>query len=127
MPTLLIIDEDTFFTNSVGFFFSNEGFTTETCKDGKEALELVQKNNYDVIICNTQLKHKSGYEIANAIKHDEKLRNIPLVLVSPANNIVSISSNDEITYDAYFQKPINFNNLKDKINELRNAYEKQLN
>jgi CheY-like chemotaxis protein len=125
MPTLLIIDEDTFFTNSVGFFFSNEGFTTETCKDGKEAIELVQQKNYDVIICNTQLKHKSGYEIANAIKQDNKLKNTPLILVSPANNIVSISSNEENSYDAYFQKPINFNNLKDKIKELRNAREKQ--
>lgn len=125
MPTLLIIDEDTFFTNSVGFFFSNEGFTTETCKDGKEALELVQQKNYDVIICNTQLKHKSGYEIANTIKQDNKLKNTPLILVSPANNIVSISANEDNSYDAYFQKPINFNNLKDKIMELRNAREKQ--
>ena len=120
MARLLILDEDNFFINSVNFFFTNEGYTIETSQDGKLGMELIEKNNFDVIICNTQLRHKSGYEVARAIKQIDSKKNIPIIMVSPANNIVSLSSNDEVLYDAYLQKPINFITLKEKIQELVN-------
>lgn len=120
MARLLILDEDNFFINSVNFFFANEGYTIETSQDGKVGMELIEKNNFDVIICNTQLRHKSGYEVARAIKQIDAKKNIPIIMVSPANNIVSLNSNDEALYDAYLQKPINFITLKEKIQELAN-------
>ena len=116
MTRLLIIDDDTFFVNLASYFFKNEGYIIDATQDGKIAIDLSNKNKYDLVLCGTQLQHKSGFEVASTIRHYSPETQI--ILISPANNIVSMNVTDELVYDAYFQKPINFNQLLETMARL---------
>lgn len=116
MPTILILDDDNFFLNSASFFLKSEGYEVETSNDGKAGLTMFQTKTFDAVLCSTQLNHKSGFEIVTSIKSIAK--NVPIILISPANNILRMSLSDDLVYDAYLQKPINFKSLKEAVQKV---------
>ena len=44
------------------------GITPETCHSGKDALELIQKNNYDVVVLDIEMPGMDGMEVLKRIK-----------------------------------------------------------
>lgn len=118
MKNILIIDEDAFFISSITYFLEHEGYNITACSNGQSGINMLEKDNYSLVICNTQLRVRNGYEVAEQIKKNMATSHIPVMLISPSNNIISVNLNDEVYYDAYIQKPIMFISLLEKINNL---------
>ncbi len=50
--------------------------------DGDQALKVLAENSVDLIITDINMPHKDGYELITAVKADEKLKHIPIVVMS---------------------------------------------
>ena len=118
MKNILLIDEDTFFISSIGYFLENEGYNITACSNGQSCIEMLFKENIDLVICSTQLRIKNGFEVAEYIKSNIEFASIPVILISPSNSIVSVKLEDEIFYDDYIQKPVLFVSLLEKVHNL---------
>ena len=118
MKNILLIDEDTFFISSIGYFLENEGYNITACSNGQSGIEMLFKENIDLVICSTQLRIKNGFEVAEYIKSNIEFASIPVILISPSNSIVSVKLEDEIFYDDYIQKPVLFVSLLEKVHNL---------
>jgi CheY-like chemotaxis protein len=86
--------------------------------DGKEALELIKSESPDVVITDIVLPIISGIEIVSFLKKFPG-KKIPVILIS-AMPVNALKNNDgDFGADGYFMKPVNAEQLKTKIEELR--------
>lgn len=68
MRILLVEDEIELATTLQGIL-QQEGYHVEISHDGEQGLNLALKQNYDLLILDWMLPHKSGLEICQQIRH----------------------------------------------------------
>lgn len=93
-------------------------------KDGEEAInylhnkeEFEDKNKYsrpDIILLDLRLPKIDGLEVLKNIKEDNKLKKIPVVILTTSNAVNDVEKAYELNANSYLVKPIDytdFNNL----------------
>ncbi len=83
------------------------GMEIDPCENGREALEKVQKNNYDVILMDLQMPVMDGYEATRAIRHlpDEKKKHTPVIALTASALMDIRSQAEEYKMDDILLKP----------------------
>lgn len=79
---ILIIEDDKFFQTLVSKKLVNEGFDVVAASESKEALKILEENKPSLIILDLILPLLSGFEILSIIKKDEKMKDIPVLILS---------------------------------------------
>lgn len=78
---ILIVEDDKFLIKAYEIKFKKEGFDIMLAGDGMAGLEMAQKNP-DLVILDLMLPKLNGFEFLETIKKDEKLKNIPVIVLS---------------------------------------------
>lgn len=79
---ILIVDDRRDNLISLSAVLNNAGYLTDSSLSGKEALHLLLKNEYGLIILDVQMPEMNGFELAELIKGSSKTKNIPLIFLS---------------------------------------------
>lgn len=93
------------------------GFVTVETRDGRNAVEIVSKEQPDLIIMDIQLPYVSGIDIIKTIKSEQDLKDIPIIAVTAfamqddKEKILSTGCED------YLSKPISIDSFVDVINK----------
>jgi two-component system cell cycle response regulator len=66
--SVLIVDDDPRILDILKIWFTEEGYACETVADGKEALEIIEKNTFDFIFTDIVLPGINGLELTEKIK-----------------------------------------------------------
>lgn len=85
MPTkkkILVVDDESDLLRVMVIRLEGTGFEVIGGADGKEALELARKILPDLIILDVYLPVMDGDEVAKILKSDEKMKQIPIILIS---------------------------------------------
>lgn len=83
---ILIVDDDARLLKAYNVKLGKEGFTVVTERDGANALDRVKKERPDIVLLDVLMPHKTGWDILNDMKSDDKLKDIPVILVSNIGN-----------------------------------------
>jgi chemotaxis family two-component system response regulator Rcp1 len=75
-------------------------------RDGAEALDFLQRNVPDLILLDLNLPKLDGREVLERIKRDERLRSIPVVIVTSSQAEEDIAKSYRLNANAYVTKPI---------------------
>lgn len=115
-PKLLIIDELSPYLFFVKRFLLNESYQVTALDMKKEILELINKNEYDVILIDVQMNKGEGLEILKKIKMEFQISS-PIIVISAVKHISEIEKAfDYGAYD-YLIKPLNLRDLKNKLSK----------
>jgi len=82
---ILVIDDDKLILNSLKKLFSKEGYSVDTAQNGKEALEIIKKTDFDLVVVDIKMAEMDGVETVMAIKKYFNERNkpeIPVVFIT---------------------------------------------
>lgn len=60
---ILIIEDEILIQQSLKLFFEYKGVQVDAVAQGKEALELILKNDYDRILCDLMLSDITGFDV----------------------------------------------------------------
>ncbi|HPE18989.1 MAG TPA: PAS domain S-box protein [Tenuifilaceae bacterium] len=120
---VLVVEDNSINSMIVINFLKKWGFNTELAENGLEALTLVKKMNFDLILMDLEMPVMNGYEATTEIrKLKNKLKNsIPIIALTASamldvqNKIFSLGMN------GFVLKPFNPAELKKKIAEIINA------
>ena len=83
----LVIDDSETMREMIKSQFEQSGMEFSFAENGKNALDILEKNNnFDLIICDVYMDEMSGIEFVKAQDQDEKLKNIPTVLMTSRFN-----------------------------------------
>jgi DNA-binding response OmpR family regulator len=82
------------------------GYNIITAENGKEAMELVKKENPELVLLDILLPKKDGFEVLKEIKDskDEKVKSIPVVMLSNLSSKEDISEAKKLGASDYFVK-----------------------
>ncbi len=120
---LLAVDSDTVNLMLLEEALKNKNIDISCCRTGSEALELIKKNHYDVILLDIMMPDMDGFELREAIReYDEYLPVIYLTAIIDTvhNDLLEKISADKATY--YVKKPFNMSKLLNMIKEVIKKY-----
>ncbi|PXW86434.1 two-component system chemotaxis sensor kinase CheA [Nitrosomonas sp. Nm84] len=80
------------------------GYQVTVAVNGKAAWNLLQRQNFDLIITDIEMPLMNGFELSERIKRSEKFRNIPIVIVSSLSSEVEKRRGIEVGANAYIVK-----------------------
>ena len=70
---LLVVDDNETNRTALGSYLESEGITVEIGCDGQEAVELLDSQQYDLVLLGVNLPKLSGYQVLEHMKADPEL------------------------------------------------------
>ena len=113
---LLIVDdiEDNRFALSRRL--ARQGYlNVTTAADGRQALELLNCRPFDLVLLDIMMPNVNGYEVLTAMKANERLRHIPVIMISAVDEIDSVVRCIELGAEDYLPKPFNPTLLRARV------------
>jgi len=114
MPKLLIVEDEENLRDLYEEDLIDAGYEVAKASNGKEAIDLVKKGGFDLIIMDIRMPEMDGIETLGKVITMEK--KIPVIIYTAYSNYKSNFMT--WTADAYLTKSSNLDELKKKINEL---------
>lgn len=101
-----VIDDDADLREIYLLNLNRENFDAVLAKDGEEGITLVRQHVPDAIILDLQMPKKNGFEVLAELGADPKLRNIPVVILSNADDQESFKKVGEFETHFYLVKAL---------------------
>ncbi len=79
---LLVAEDDQFYANLYRTKLEKEGFGVLVASNGTETLDLLRKNNPDLIILDLVMPEMDGFEVLKKLKEEKDLRDVPVIVLS---------------------------------------------
>ncbi|WP_295674508.1 sigma-54 dependent transcriptional regulator [uncultured Mucilaginibacter sp.] len=119
MAKILIIDDERAIRNTLREILEYEDYTVEDIDNGVDGLELIQKNDYDLVLCDIKMNRVDGMEVLTeglAMKPD-----LPFIMISGHGTVeTAIEASKKGAFD-FISKPPDLNRL---LITVRNALDR---
>ncbi len=102
---LLLIDDDPNLILLVKDYLEFRGYEVITAENGREALEVLEQETPDMIICDVMMPEMDGYSLVSAIRQDPKTSWIPVLFLSAKGQSQDRVKGLNIGADVYMVKP----------------------
>ncbi len=103
IPRILIVDDELHVRESLAHWFTEDGYEVEAAGSGSEALSLLGKNSYDVIVSDIKMPKMDGLELLGRVR--KKDENVAIILVTAYASVdTAVHALKEGAYD-YLVKP----------------------
>ncbi len=123
---ILIVDDEESIREFLEIMLVQEGYLVSTAKDGKEAMEMVDKKSYDLIISDLQMPHVSGMQLLEHIKSHYPAT-VFLLITAFGTTDTAIEAMKKGAYD-YITKPFQIDEVRLNIqNALQTSHLKEEN
>ena len=110
---LLVVDDEESLRITTAAIFENEGYVVDTASSGDEAIDLMSKEDYDLVLTDLHMEGGDGLSVLNSIRRHAPLT-ISVVLTGFASVESAIAALQEGAYD-YLVKPCDIESMKHTI------------
>ncbi|WP_053148990.1 HDOD domain-containing protein [Pseudomonas sp. P97.38] len=90
----------------------------DSCSDGREALELLGRNPYDLVVADWELPGVDGLSLLRGLRQQPRTPVLPFILMSRRNDSASVREVLPLAPTAYLSKPLNRENLIQRLQGL---------
>jgi CheY-like chemotaxis protein len=102
---LLIVDDNEINRDVLARRLGRQGYTTAAAENGRQALEMVQTQKFDLLLLDIMMPELNGYEVLRHLKADSHLRDIPVIMISALDDMASIVRCIKLGAEDYLPKP----------------------
>lgn len=118
-PTRIVIAEDSRIQAKMLIKrLESTGYEVRWGANGQEALDFIQNDPPDLIISDIEMPEMNGYQLCQAVKQDQTLRRIPLILLSTLSSPEDIIEGLQAGADNYVTKPYEAEYLLSRVDSL---------
>jgi class 3 adenylate cyclase len=114
--TILLADDNRMNRLLLGRSLEQQGHTIVFAEHGREALDLLRQQRFDVLLLDVLMPVLDGYGVLAELKDDLHLRDIPVIMTSALDELDSVVKCVEMGAEDYLTKPINPVLLNARIN-----------
>ncbi len=119
MAKILIVDDERSIRNTLREILEYEKYQVEEAEDGEKGFQLIQENDFDIILCDIKMPKMDGIEVLE--KTYELGKDPQFIMISAHGSIeTAVEATKKGAYD-FIQKPPDLNRL---LLTLRNALDK---
>jgi two-component system chemotaxis response regulator CheY len=91
---------------------------TDEADDGNTALPMLQAGNYDLLVTDWNMPGMSGIDLLRAVRADERLANMPVLMVTAEQKREQIVEAAQAGVNGYVVKPFTAVTLKEKLDKI---------
>jgi sigma-B regulation protein RsbU (phosphoserine phosphatase) len=113
--SLLIVDDVEANRDVLSRRLERQGYAVATAEDGRQALEKLCAENFDLVLLDIMMPEMDGYEVLQRLKTDETLRHIPVIMISALSELDSVVRCIGMGAEDYLPKPFEPTLLKARI------------
>jgi DNA-binding response OmpR family regulator len=103
--SVLVVDDDRAILHTFSRILRKAGFSTETADSGKEALEKIQTQNYDIALIDMILGDSNGLDLLSKI--EKRSPKTMKIMITDADSEEKRNEACKNGADAYLTKPVN--------------------
>ena len=92
--------------------------TVDEAEDGAVALQMLKTNRYDFVVSDINMPNMNGFDLLMALKADDKLKHIPVLMVTAEARKEDILLAAQSGAAGYVVKPFNKATLEEKVTKI---------
>ena len=113
---ILLIDDDEWIRDSMRIFFETEGCRLTSLETAEEALEIIHRQDFDLVICDYKLPGLSGLTFLKEFLQVQVHALTMLITAYKTDDLVSEAK--KIGVHAFIAKPFNSETIEASLNQL---------
>ena len=114
---ILICEDNPMAMKTLSVVLAREGYDADTAEDGNKAIELLQKNDYDLMVVDIHLPYHSGLELIKFVRSDQG-KDTPALMLTAFSDPQMQRQAGELGISGYMVKPFNPSDLVNKIKSI---------
>ncbi len=112
MTKILIVEDETSFSEALSFLLGKEGFEVSIAETGRAALELFKSPAFDLILLDLMIPEVSGIEVCRSIRTTSA---VPIIMLTAKDSEIDKVVGLELGADDYVTKPYSSRELVARI------------
>jgi len=104
-PRILIVEDHPLIAELVETRLRIEGLRATRCVGGREAIERVSQEPFDLVILDIMMPDIDGYEVLAHIRSRKATRNLPVIFLTARSSQEDIDKGLRLGADHYITKP----------------------
>ena len=118
---ILVVDDEVILRKGIVTFLKNQSYEIEEALNGKEALQKLGKEEFDLIISDVQMPELNGIELLKELRNRNIV--IPFIIITAFAKVEDAVLCMKLGANDYLTKPINLEELKIKISKIEKQKE----
>lgn len=115
MTKILLVEDEETIVRTLKDFLRAEGFDVDNTDGQKNALEMLERNDYDLALLDVSLSEGNGFSLCSAIKKEKQL---PVIFLTASGDEFSVVMGLDLGADDYIAKPFRPRELVSRINSV---------
>lgn len=116
---IIVVDDERAIRNSLKEILSDEGYNVDVAEDGPTAIDMAEKERYDVIFCDIKMPNMEGTEVLEKLRTDGV--DSAIIMISGHGDIdTAVECIKKGAFD-FIQKPLDLNRI---LITIKNATER---
>lgn len=114
---ILVCEDNPMALKTLSVILEREGFLADTAEDGNIAIDLLQRNDYDLLVVDIHLPFRSGLELVKFLRSDLG-KETPVIILTAFSDHQMQRQAAELGISDYIVKPFNPVELVKKIKSI---------
>ena len=116
MSKILIVEDDKELRELFGRVLMKQGYDIKETSNGKEALEALHQDFYDIVISDIMMPEMDGYELVSTLRKEGN--HIPVLMITAKDAFDDMRQGFQSGTDDYMVKPVNVNEMVLRVGAL---------
>jgi chemosensory pili system protein ChpA (sensor histidine kinase/response regulator) len=116
--TIMVVDDSITIRKITERMLKRYGIEVILAKDGVDATNLLQDRTPDLMLLDIEMPKMDGFEVASYVRNDERLKDVPIVMITSRTGSKHKEKAMEIGVNRYLGKPFQEDDLIRNINEI---------
>jgi chemosensory pili system protein ChpA (sensor histidine kinase/response regulator) len=113
--TVMVVDDSITVRKVTTRLLERNNMTVITAKDGVDAVTMLQEHMPDIMLLDVEMPRMDGYELATHVRNEERLRHIPLIMITSRTGDKHRQRAMSIGVNTYLGKPYQESDLLEQI------------
>ena len=115
---ILVVDDDILVLEALEELLKSSGYEVRVATRGQEALEIVEKEHFDLLILDVVMPKMTGFDVCREVrKRDDEMSTVKIIMLTAKTEARSAEIRTECGCDLYLTKPIDPDRLKGLIRD----------
>jgi serine/threonine protein kinase/CheY-like chemotaxis protein len=106
--TLLVVDDEEMNRDMLSRRLERFGFRVHMADSGAKALEMIQKQKFDMVLLDVMMPGMDGLEVLTTIRESHSIVDLPVIMVTARDQSGDVVAALQLGANDYVTKPINF-------------------
>lgn len=121
MTKIIVVDDEENITDAIAYALERENYQVYKAFDGKEALDLIRKEQPDILILDIMMPEYNGYDLC---KNIDDSSNMGIIMLTAKSTLVDKILGLELGADDYMTKPFEIQELLARVRSLERRINK---